>query len=612
MADLIGQDESWGTVRGKLNQNLPTERPIGAGAAASQTANYAVLTELFGVPSKGRIFLDLDTYDIGNRTIALPLSNLWIKGRRGGSTLKTSAKTLLSIGDTTDNVYEDINFVSTASDTTDDSVNAVVQFLQRLALRHRFIRCTFAIPNAAANAVKLIADHPGKRTEEITFEDCHVLSAGRMGVELSNDPLSGLGAPDTVTRHFGFKWLGGSIKNTGLVSVPGYGMGLSVHGFAEDCEVDSRFDNNMFAAIENVGACNSVFTGRATNIRDTPSGTVSAALSFTGNTRLDPSRKMSDNVVHDFKADTGREIRFWNQERLTTRGNRFKLSAGTAGVGYVTYAGSTKCLSVGDQYDCDGNYVLQAKTEVASGGATANCVWEALDLDHSRASNPFQMINFMGNGTIGNIVRPSVIAPKTVSEPIVAAQPEGSIVGSIAGTTLTVTSVAAGAPPLRVGLAIDSNQLQAGTTISALDGTGTGGAGTYSVNISQTVSSGTMKTGRAERNFVLPTRTSAGYEVSSAAIVMGGDFNVDLSIDDAFPNYLVSDDISVSVQGANSLTATRQLIFGKGFGKKRITNLTAGGQAITVRQTGSAPTVSVANGSTVTIKSTPSGVVLVP
>jgi hypothetical protein len=58
--------------------------------------------------------------------------------------------------------------------------------------------------------------------------------------------------------------------------------------------------------------------------------------------------------------------------------------------------------------------------------------------------------------------------------------------GSIAGTTLTITAVTAGV--LAVGTIIEGSGVTAGTTITAL-GTATGGVGTYTVSVSQNVSS---------------------------------------------------------------------------------------------------------------------------
>ena len=61
--------------------------------------------------------------------------------------------------------------------------------------------------------------------------------------------------------------------------------------------------------------------------------------------------------------------------------------------------------------------------------------------------------------------------------------------GILAGTTLTVLSVTSGV--LYVGAAISGTGVTAGTTITAF-GTGTGGAGTYTVSVSQLVASATI------------------------------------------------------------------------------------------------------------------------
>jgi len=67
-----------------------------------------------------------------------------------------------------------------------------------------------------------------------------------------------------------------------------------------------------------------------------------------------------------------------------------------------------------------------------------------------------------------------------------------SVTGSIAGTTLTVSAVASGT--ITVGTPITGTGIASNTLITAL-GTGTGGAGTYTVNNSQTVASETITVG---------------------------------------------------------------------------------------------------------------------
>jgi hypothetical protein len=83
-----------------------------------------------------------------------------------------------------------------------------------------------------------------------------------------------------------------------------------------------------------------------------------------------------------------------------------------------------------------------------------------------------------------------------------------SITGSITGTTLTVTAVASGT--LEVGQKLSGTGITEGTTITGL-GTGSGGTGTYTVNISQEVTSTTISV--TSPKGVVATITSHGYSV---------------------------------------------------------------------------------------------------
>lgn len=69
------------------------------------------------------------------------------------------------------------------------------------------------------------------------------------------------------------------------------------------------------------------------------------------------------------------------------------------------------------------------------------------------------------------------------------ASPAAVVTGSIAATTLTVTAVTSGT--LAIGQTIQGGGILAGTKITAR-GTGTGGTGTYTVDIAQTVASSTI------------------------------------------------------------------------------------------------------------------------
>ncbi len=64
-----------------------------------------------------------------------------------------------------------------------------------------------------------------------------------------------------------------------------------------------------------------------------------------------------------------------------------------------------------------------------------------------------------------------------------------TVTGSTSGTTLTVTAVTAGT--LAVGQTLSGTGVAAGTRITAL-GTGTGGLGTYTISVSQTLTSRTL------------------------------------------------------------------------------------------------------------------------
>lgn len=84
-----------------------------------------------------------------------------------------------------------------------------------------------------------------------------------------------------------------------------------------------------------------------------------------------------------------------------------------------------------------------------------------------------------------------------------------SVTGAISGTTLTVSAVASGT--VAVGAPVTGAGVTANTVISAL-GTGTGGTGTYTVSISQTVSSTTLTLGGD--HFIFGPFPDSGYTVA--------------------------------------------------------------------------------------------------
>lgn len=87
-------------------------------------------------------------------------------------------------------------------------------------------------------------------------------------------------------------------------------------------------------------------------------------------------------------------------------------------------------------------------------------------------------------GAVMSSMASSVLTQGTAFSPTTT-----SFTASISGTTMTVTAVASGT--IVVGQVITGTGVTAGTVITAL-GTGTGGAGTYTVSVSQTVASTTI------------------------------------------------------------------------------------------------------------------------
>ena len=99
------------------------------------------------------------------------------------------------------------------------------------------------------------------------------------------------------------------------------------------------------------------------------------------------------------------------------------------------------------------------------------------------------VITALGTGT-GGTGTYTVSDSQTVTSTAINSTAAPAIVtGSIASTTLTVSAVTSGT--LRVGQTIEGSGITDGTIITAL-GTGTGGAGTYTVSVAQTVSSTTI------------------------------------------------------------------------------------------------------------------------
>ena len=91
-----------------------------------------------------------------------------------------------------------------------------------------------------------------------------------------------------------------------------------------------------------------------------------------------------------------------------------------------------------------------------------------------------------------------------------------SFTASQATSTLTVSAVASGT--IYLGMTVSGTGVTAGTMITAF-GTGTGGAGTYTVNTSQLVGSGTSLTGAAGAVATTPTTGDNSVNIATTAFV---------------------------------------------------------------------------------------------
>jgi hypothetical protein len=123
------------------------------------------------------------------------------------------------------------------------------------------------------------------------------------------------------------------------------------------------------------------------------------------------------------------------------------------------------------------------------------------------------VITGLGTGTGGVGTYTINISQTVASEGMNSATVGCVFTASISTTTMTVTAITSGS--LSIGQTVQGSGVTSGTIITAL-GTGTGGAGTYTVNRSQTVSSSTLY---ALNWTVLPSTDGAFEGGSSVDIV---------------------------------------------------------------------------------------------
>ncbi len=141
--------------------------------------------------------------------------------------------------------------------------------------------------------------------------------------------------------------------------------------------------------------------------------------------------------------------------------------------------GSTQTFSLIDN--------LALATDINSFTVVLNGVLQRPNIDYELLSTSSDVYFFSapGSGALIQITTPSYY--KFVDEIVYKVL----VQGNISGNTLTVTDAIANGAPLTVGMKLAGAGINPETEITAL-GTGTGGVGTYTVSISQTVSNTTV------------------------------------------------------------------------------------------------------------------------
>ena len=107
----------------------------------------------------------------------------------------------------------------------------------------------------------------------------------------------------------------------------------------------------------------------------------------------------------------------------------------------------------------------------------------------------------------------------TTTGALTTAVPTANGTGAISTTTLTISAVGTRTAPFGVGQLVSGPNIAPGTYITAL-GTGTGGTGTYTVNLSQTAASGAVSAPALVTSGALfiPNAVVAHFEVAAAGV----------------------------------------------------------------------------------------------
>lgn len=145
-----------------------------------------------------------------------------------------------------------------------------------------------------------------------------------------------------------------------------------------------------------------------------------------------------------------------------------------------------------------------------------------------------------GTGTLTAIEAAPAAVTETLTLACTAAG--ASVTASISGTTMTVTAVGSGA--LSVGETLSGTGVTAGTTITAF-GTGTGGVGTYTVSVSQTVASTTITSSNGG-TFSVTGSVSGAMAAANVGIAYSAAL-IKFKINDGATDFIVGDTFTIAV-----------------------------------------------------------------
>jgi hypothetical protein len=218
-----------------------------------------------------------------------------------------------------------------------------------------------------------------------------------------------------------------------------------------------------------------------------------------------------DNASREWTAvghESGVSVLFGSLTDVTPAG--FQGMSGVAGGGYGSLDWGTDEIPISDP---SGTTIASSATVTITNASPAVITW----VNHGFTDD--DVVRFTTTGALpsGLTVGTSYYVIPLTTDTFRVSGPS-IITGSISGTTLTVSAVSSGT--VAVGQYISGTGITAGTRITAL-GTGTGSTGTYTVSVSQTVSSTSISA--LGKNGAAVNTSSAGSGVHTANWIVGQD-----------------------------------------------------------------------------------------